>query len=428
MEKRKLAVFVHGWIAQGKQWGRRKERLLLLLKSFGYDIKILNMPGRYMLPKKGFYYYAEYIAEQIKEIDEASLCPCCHQNWPIDEIVLIAHSMGGVACRLYLQDNKTGDVAIKQKITKLITLASPHHGTSAAIEDLMEDLLGLPELELFHWSKCYKQLAIGSGFIRELNELPFPSTTEFYSIWARGDLVVTPTHTAVSGFAKNHFIAKGYVHHVGVMHSVHTSDIVRDILNGKVNPKGLQKYPKRCNCNSDKKQWIPIFYFSEREESGSNPMSFFSLDEKFLWKCKNSFDGKTCDAEHIQKWMPGLLGCKMGIMKKRLHTWRKTGLKHWVCKKCGTEETDKKHPRKYTHNGCVEPFRNWHRWYLDWSEWRCENCGKTMKSKWTPPVLGCSEGIIQEGKRFHDWYKARNIYLFKFKCSGCGKIVTLQDI
>lgn len=434
MKKRKLAVFVHGWSRQGKQWERRKQRLLLLFESLGYEIKTLDMPGKYMTPKKGFVDYAKFIAKEIKKIDDASICSCCYQDWPIDEIALIAHSMGGIACRSYLQDDKIGDVATKRKITKLITLASPHHGTSVAVEDAVEEILNfltagfLGEFENFHNSKCYKQLSPGSDFIRELNELPFPSTTKSHSIWARGDLVVTPTHSAVSDLANNYFIDRLRVHHIGVMHSAFTSDIVRDILNGNAHTNGLQKYPAKCNCESDKKQWVPVFYYSEESDEGCK-----SMKKEYLWKCKNVFEGKKCNEEHIQQWKPGLFGCEIGKMEQRLHTWRKTGLKHWTCKKCGELCTDKKHPEKYDRNGCVKPWNDWHRWHLVWYEWECingsddEKCGKKVKSRWRPPLAGCPVGKITGDRRWHDWYKADKKYLFKFQCTGCGKVVTLRE-
>ena len=119
-------------------------------------------------------------------------------------------------------------------------------------------------------------------------------------------------------------------------------------------------------------------------------------------------------------------------MEQRFHTWRKTGLKHWVCKKCGKSYTDTKHPKGYDRNGCVEPRNNWHRWHLVWYEWECINkdngkvCGEKKKSRRKPLLLGCSVGKIDEGKRLHDWYKAEKRYLFKFKCSGCGKVVILK--
>ena len=125
----------------------------------------------------------------------------------------------------------------------------------------------------------------------------------------------------------------------------------------------MQRYPEKCNCESDKKQWVPVFYYSENPNE-----SFKSLKKEYLWNCQNTFEGTTCDEERIQQWIPGLVGCKIGRIKERLHTWRKTGLKYWVCKKCGAERTDKKYPKKYDPGKCVKPFKNWHRWHLVWYE------------------------------------------------------------
>jgi triacylglycerol esterase/lipase EstA (alpha/beta hydrolase family) len=43
-----------------------------------------------------------------------------------DKVVIVAHSMGGLASRAYLRDHGT------QRIAKLITLGTPHHGTGLA--------------------------------------------------------------------------------------------------------------------------------------------------------------------------------------------------------------------------------------------------------------------------------------------------------
>jgi len=84
-------------------------------------------------------------------------------------------------------------------------------------------------------------------------------------------------------FADNYFIDKLYVHHIGIVHSVHTSDIIKDILNGKINPAGITEIIlEKCNCNST--QWIPVFYNSEDFDR-----NYISLRREFLWKCKNQY-------------------------------------------------------------------------------------------------------------------------------------------
>ncbi len=434
VNERKVALFVHGWFANALScWGDLGNcKLPSMCKEMDYEVRFVNMPGMYMFPDndKGFKYYAEFLAEEIKRI---SACPYCGSDCvKPSEIILIAHSMGGIACRLYLQDENIGNKDLKSRVRKMITIASPHHGTDPKIEsipkkiingfiDMLEKIGGKIDFEYkeLHRSKCYQELSIGSEFIRTLNKMSFPKQVEFHSIWTVGDLTVDPIHTAVSEYAQNYFIDKIYVTHLNILRSVHTIDIFSKILNCKPPPSiGLQKYPKECDCGVLNKQWIPTL--------------FSRKDHKYSWKCINvqkyEKNGKElikeCLENHSQKWQPNITGCNVGLMDKRFHTWLITGKKHWTCQKCGTTVEDIKFPESYESNGCIKPFHNWHRWKLDWSEWKCKNCHEIKKSFRTPPSLGCKEGIYR-GKRLHEWKKTHKIYKFNFECTGCkNEIIT----
>jgi triacylglycerol lipase len=61
--------------------------------------------------------YAEGIARRIDEVLTATGAP---------QVILIGHSMGGLACRAYLRAHGRG------KVARLITLGSVHHGTRLA--------------------------------------------------------------------------------------------------------------------------------------------------------------------------------------------------------------------------------------------------------------------------------------------------------
>lgn len=429
-KERKVAIFVHGWFANSLTcWGFLGKAIIpAMFESIGYEVRFVDMLGMYMLPNKGFKYYAEFLAEKIREI---SVCPLCGSDCLIPrEIILIAHSMGGVACRLYLQDDSIGDKGIKSRVKKLITIASPHHGTNPKIENIPENIINgfIYALEEsgekidfeykdLHWSKCYQELSIGSYFVSNLNKMPFPKQVEFHSIWSRGDCTVDPIHTAVSDYAQNHFIDKIYVTHLNILSSVHTLDILFEILNDKSVPIGLQKYPNECDCGVANKQWIPTSFSYENN----------------LWKCINTrtfekngeIHTETCPEKHIQKYRPGIVGCDVGLMKQRFHTWVVTGNKHWTCQKCGATAEGRKFPKSYDKNGCRTPFHNWHRWKLVGSDWKCKNCSEPATSFWMPPSLGCEEGIYH-GKRLHEWEKTHKIYKFNFKCTGCKKVTRIE--
>jgi triacylglycerol lipase len=61
--------------------------------------------------------YAAGIARRIDEVLAATGAP---------QVILVGHSMGGLACRAYLRRHGT------EKVARLITLGSPHHGTLLA--------------------------------------------------------------------------------------------------------------------------------------------------------------------------------------------------------------------------------------------------------------------------------------------------------
>ena len=432
---RKVAVFIHGWMAEGDIWDSiwsKKQRLIRLFRELDYEIVKLDMPDKYSKEVEGFDYYAKYIAEELEKLD---VCSSCHrQGYPPNEIVIIAHSMGGIASRLYLQRGDIGNLKIKARVTKLITLASPHHGTSPLLEEILSDIFFPPGTSMFHWSKCYHQLAIGSKFVKMLNEKSLPSTVKMYSIWTKGDEISNPTHSAVCDLADNYLIDTRSVNHVGTIDSIYTLNIVRKIMDNSFVPSGLQNYPNKCSCN--KGQWVPIFYYKNEIDSIKNlplflkrilmPFATFSkfdsFEKEYLWKCKNIFNNKGCHESHVSKWKPGAFGCEIGLMKQRFHRWEMTGIKRWKCDKCNKEYIGIRRPKSYRRNSCSHPFKDWHRWMLKEYEWKCVECKQRKRSFWMPHLLGCSVGIYHE-KRFHNWRKAEKRYIFRFMCTNCKKIV-----
>jgi len=91
-------------------------------------------------------------------------------------IDLVAHSMGGLVARFYLQ--RLGGA---RRVDRLVTLGTPHRGTHAAN---------------FVPSALVRQLLPESRFIRELNALPAPEGVHVTSIVAGRDLLVQPVESA----------------------------------------------------------------------------------------------------------------------------------------------------------------------------------------------------------------------------------------
>lgn len=59
------------------------------------------------------------------------------QNATIDEIILIGHSMGGLICRYYLESGEFIASPAFSKVSKLITLATPHMGSPLALTAIL---------------------------------------------------------------------------------------------------------------------------------------------------------------------------------------------------------------------------------------------------------------------------------------------------
>ena len=107
-------------------------------------------------------------------------------------IDLVAHSMGGLVARFYLQA-----LGGARRVDRLITLGTPHHGTHAAN---------------FVPSALVRQLLPDGPFIRRLNALPAPAAVSATSIVAGRDVLIQPVDAARCPFGESvHFAELGHV-------------------------------------------------------------------------------------------------------------------------------------------------------------------------------------------------------------------------
>jgi len=97
-------------------------------------------------------------------------------------IDLVAHSMGGLVARFYLQQ-----LGGERRVDRLVTLGTPHHGTHAAS---------------FLPSALVRQLLPDGPFIRHLNALPPPERTRVTSIVAGRDVLIQPVESAACPFGE----------------------------------------------------------------------------------------------------------------------------------------------------------------------------------------------------------------------------------
>lgn len=97
-------------------------------------------------------------------------------------VTLVAHSMGGLVARYYLQ--RLGGA---RRVERLVTLGTPHRGSHAAT---------------FVPAPLVRQLLPESPFVRQLNALPPPAGVRVTSIVAGRDLLVQPVDSACCPFGE----------------------------------------------------------------------------------------------------------------------------------------------------------------------------------------------------------------------------------
>jgi len=107
-------------------------------------------------------------------------------------IDLVAHSLGGLVARFYLQQ-----LGGARRVDRLITLGTPHLGTHSAN---------------FIPAALVRQLLPEAPFIQHLNSLPAPDGVDVTSIIAGRDLLVQPVDAARCPFGRErHFPELGHL-------------------------------------------------------------------------------------------------------------------------------------------------------------------------------------------------------------------------
>jgi len=162
-------VLVHGWLGKAIDFNSFADRLHIEGVAEKKDA-ILNNTNTSICPEgwpknisvRAEYYYPynentgieEYAKELVHAVDLTLECTGS------DQVIIVAHSMGGMVSRKYMADYG------HEKVKKLITLASPHYGfnnfTKGELILLMLDLFTGRDNEV-------EQLRPGSDFLVELN-------------------------------------------------------------------------------------------------------------------------------------------------------------------------------------------------------------------------------------------------------------------
>lgn len=87
-----------------------------------------------------------------------------NQMTPKDfRVHLVAHSMGGLVCRAFLQNTKLGSVAARSSVDKLFTYATPHNGIDMRIVRNVPGWLTFGDANNFNREKMAKYLDVPKG-------------------------------------------------------------------------------------------------------------------------------------------------------------------------------------------------------------------------------------------------------------------------
>ena len=182
---RRPLLLVHGYCCnRGLWWWLRRA-----LRAHGHAVTTVDLGG----PFADIDRFAEVLDARI----DALLA-----ETGAAEVVLVTHSMGGLVARALLARRGAG------RIARLLTLATPHHGTVTA-------RLGL--------GRNARQMEPTSPWLARLDALA-PPPIDVLSVWSAGDEVVVPPVSSRLRFGRE--VVFGRLGHVAMV----VSPAVRDLL------------------------------------------------------------------------------------------------------------------------------------------------------------------------------------------------------
>lgn len=192
-------LLIHGYLCnRGAWWWLRRK-----LKAAGFAVATVNLEP----PFGGIDGFADQVQTRIE-----ALCAETGADW----LVLIGHSMGGLAARAYLRRYGADRVA------KLVTLGSPHHGT---------------RLARFGLGANARQIEPESAFIRALP--PADRRVPTVTVWSPADnFVVPPDNSRLAGARE--IVLPGLSHLAMLFSPVVLDTLTRELASGN-DPRTRQK-------------------------------------------------------------------------------------------------------------------------------------------------------------------------------------------
>ena len=191
-------LLVHGYCSNRGMWVKFRQRLQQA--SVGPVFSVDLSP-----PFASIDRLATQLATRIDEV--------CAQTGA-SQVFVIAHSMGGLVTRAYMQQNG------RKRVAGFLSLGSPHHGSALAT---------------FGLGVCVREIRRQSDWLARLaqSETQMAHTTlPAWSIYTTNDDLAYPPETSRLSWADN--IALDGVGHVGLLFSPHVFAIVKNILDQHV--------------------------------------------------------------------------------------------------------------------------------------------------------------------------------------------------
>jgi hypothetical protein len=187
-----LDIMEDHWVGQEKFNGGIERRSVIVYRYYDEVSSQFGGPNR---PKPDVVRFARGLNDLIREVRK--LVIRCESNESTAEnfrCYLVAHSMGGLVCRAFLQNPEVGDRELVGRVAKFFTYATPHNGIDVAGVNI-PDWLKLFDVDTFSRKNMAKYLAIPKNardqFPDRVDLIPedrFPSRNIFCMIGTnRGD-------------------------------------------------------------------------------------------------------------------------------------------------------------------------------------------------------------------------------------------------
>jgi pimeloyl-ACP methyl ester carboxylesterase len=209
----KVVVLVHGSSMNDRQWAwRGHDHGALLARDHGWSTAYVHYNSGLPIAENG------RLLSALLETLEG-----------VDEIAIVGHSMGGLVARMACHAAETEGRAWRKKLTKLVTLGSPHLG--APLErggHLLSELLPISSYSA-PLARLARLRSAGITDMRHGLDVPLPAGVACHAIAAGKDLLV-PLASAFGSFPKTRCSIVANASHLDLLDSLEAYETIRGAL------------------------------------------------------------------------------------------------------------------------------------------------------------------------------------------------------